>query len=156
MLMLRKYLHTLPGFAFMTDEDVDHIADAMRVDDYYDDHIFIDQEKPAKAFYLVLKGTVTVSFYGKSGRRYTLRKLGPGDFFGALSLVDGKPAMACYATEGAARVASMPQSAFLLLHQPNSALGCHFQHVIATQLAEDLKVRHEVLHDLLARMYPVA
>ncbi len=155
-MLLRQYLRTFPGFAFMSGEDVEHVADAMRVDDYPDGHVFIYQEKPAHAFHLLLEGTVTVSYYGRSGRSYSARTLRPGDLFGALSLVDGKPAMANYAAAGAVKVAAMPLSAFLLLYSPNSAIGCHFQHVIATHLAEDLKARHVTLRELLERIYPPA
>lgn len=152
-MLLKQYLRTLPGFAFMSGEDVEHVAGAMRVDEHPDGHVFIYQEKTTRAFHLLLEGAVKVCYYGRSGRYYTLRTLQPGDFFGALSLVDSKPAMANYAAEGPVKVASMPLSAFLLLYQPNSSLGCHFQHVIATQLAEDLKARHVTLRELLGRIY---
>jgi len=153
-MLLKRYLSTLPGFAFMTEEDIDHIASAMQVEDYPDGHVFLYQDKPARAFYLLVEGAVKVGYYGRSNHYYTVRTLTPGAFFGGLSLVDSKPVMANYAAEGNVKVASLPLSAFLLLYQPNSAIGCHFQHVIATHLAEDLKARHLALRDLLGRMYP--
>lgn len=153
-MLLKRYLSTLPGFAFMTDEDIDHIASAMRVDDYPEGHVFLYQDKPAHALYLLVEGEVKVGYYGRSNHYYPVRTLGPGEFFGGLSLVDGKPVMANYTAEGSVKVASLPQSAFLLLYQPNSAIGCHFQHVIATHLAEDLKARHMALRELLGKMYP--
>lgn len=153
-MLLKRYLSTLPGFAFMTEEDVDHVASAMRVEDYPDGHVFLYQDKPARGFYLLIEGAVKVGYYGRANYYYTLRTLKPGDFFGGLSLVDSKPVMANYAAEGNVKVASLPLSAFLLLYQPNSAIGCHFQHVIANHLAEDLKARHVALRDLLGRMYP--
>ncbi|MFA5083389.1 MAG: cyclic nucleotide-binding domain-containing protein [Hydrogenophilaceae bacterium] len=153
-MLLKRYLSTLPGFAFMTDEDLDHIASAMKVEDYPEGHVFLYQDKPARAFYLLLEGVVKVGYYGRSQQYYNVRKLKPGEFFGGLSLVDSKPVMANYAAEGDVKVASLPLSAFLLLYQPNSAIGCHFQHVIATHLASDLKARHLALRDLLGKMYP--
>lgn len=153
-MLLKRFLGSLPGFAFMTDEDVEHVASAMYVEDYVDGHVFLYQDKPARALYLLVEGAVKVGYYGRSNQYYTVRTLQPGDFFGGLSLVDGKPLMANYAAQGDVKVASLPLSAFLLLYQPNSAIGCHFQHVIATHLAEDLKARHLALRDLLGRMYP--
>ena len=153
-MLLKRYLSTLPGCAFMTEQDIDHIASAMRVDDYADGHVFLYQDKPAHALYLLVEGEVRVGYYGRSSHYYAVRTLKPGEFFGGLSLVDSKPVMANYIAEGTAKVASLPQSAFLLLYQPNSAIGCHFQHVIATHLAEDLKARHTALRELLGRMYP--
>lgn len=153
-MLLKRFLATLPGFAFMTDEDIEHVSSAMRVDDYPDGHVFLYQDKPAHALHLLVEGAVKAGYYGRSNHFYNLRTLAPGQFFGGLSLVDGKPVMANYTADGGAKVASLPQSAFLLLYQPNSALGCHFQHVIATHLAEDLKARHIALRELLGRMYP--
>lgn len=153
-MLLTRFLHTLPGFAFMTEEDIDHVASAMRVEDYPDGHTFIYQDKQARDLFLVVDGSVKVVYCGRSSRCYCLRELKPGDLFGGLSLVDSKPAMASYSANGPVKVASLPQSAFLLLYQPNSDLGCHFQHVIATHLAEDLKARHLALRTLLGRMYP--
>jgi signal-transduction protein with cAMP-binding, CBS, and nucleotidyltransferase domain len=153
-MLLKRFLQTLPGFEFMTVEDVEHIADAMRIDDYPDGHAFFDQEKPAHAFYLLLEGVVTAGYYGRTHHYYKLRSLATGEFFGGVSLLDSKPMMANYKAEGVVKVASLPLSAFLLLYHPNSAIGCHFQHVIATHLATDLKARHLALRDLLGRMYP--
>jgi len=153
-MLLKRFLGSLPGFAFMTDEDIEHVASAMYVEDFADGHIFLYQDKPARAFFLLVEGSVKVGYYGRSNQYYAVRTLQPGDFFGGLSLVDGKPLMANYAAHGDVKVASLPLSAFLLLYQPNSAIGCHFQHVIAAHLAADLKARHVALRALLGRMYP--
>jgi CRP-like cAMP-binding protein len=153
-MLLKRFLGSQPGFAFMTDEDVEHVASAMYVEDYVDGHVFLYQDKPARAFYLLVEGSVKVGYYGRANQYYNVRTLHPGAFFGGLSLVDSKPLMATYTAQGAVKVASLPLSAFLLLYQPNSAIGCHFQHVIATHLAEELKARHVALRDLLGKMYP--
>jgi hypothetical protein len=51
------------------------------------------------------------------------------------------------------KVASLPFSAYLLLYQPDSEIGCRFQFVIATQLARDLHDRHDALRNLLVQVY---
>ncbi|MDD3530833.1 MAG: cyclic nucleotide-binding domain-containing protein [Gallionellaceae bacterium] len=153
-MLLKRYLGTLPGFDYMSDEDLDHVASAMQVEEYPDGHVFLYQDKPAHALHLLIEGEVKVGYYGRLSRYYAVRSLKPGEFFGGLSLVDGRPVMANYSAEGAVKVGSLPLSAFLLLYQPNSALGCHFQHVIASHLAMDLKARHLALRELLGKMYP--
>ena len=155
-MLLKRFLAGLPGFAFMTEADIEHIAQAMPVQDYETGHVFLYQDKPSHYLHLLVEGTVRVGYYGRLNHYYTVRALNPGTFFGGLSLVDGGPVMANYAADGPVKVATRPQSAFMLLYQPGSDLGCHFQHVIATHLAEDLKARHIALRELLARMYPSA
>lgn len=152
-MLLRNFLKTLPGFRYLSDEDTDHIAAAMQVEDYPDHHVFIYQDKQAKALHLLLEGQVNVCHYGPSGRYHTLKTLQPGEFFGLLSMSDGKPSVASCGTVGPAKVASLPLSAFLLLNQPGSDIGCGFQYVMAAQLARDLRDRHAMLRSLLGRIY---
>lgn len=152
-MRLSQYLRTLPGFQFLAAEDIEHLAAAMRVDSYPDRHPFLLQDKPAHELYLLLEGAVNVCHYGPSGRYHTLKTLAPGEFFGLLSLIDAKPSPASYSAAGAVKVASLPQSAFMLLYQPGSRIGCGFQYVAATQLARDLAHRHQMLRHLLAQVY---
>lgn len=152
-MLLKRYLQTLPGFERMSELDVEHIAAAMVVDDYPDGHVFVYQDKLAKELFLVLEGKVTVCRYGKTGKYYCLKTLGPGEFFGLLSLAEGTPSEVSCIASGPVRVAHLPFSAFMLLYQPDSEIGCRFQFVIASQLAHDLRDRHQALRELLARIY---
>ncbi len=152
-MLLRNYLRTLPGAEFITEEDAGHIVAAMRVEDFEDGHVFVYQDKLAKELHLLLKGAVKVSHYGPTGRNHALRMLEPGDFFGLLSLSDGKPAVASCTASGPVRVASLPFSAYMLLYQPHSDIGCRFQYLLAAQLARDLRYRHAMLRNLLSCIY---
>lgn len=152
-MLLRNYLRTLPGAELLTEEDAEHIAAAMRIEAYPSGHVFVCQDKLAHDLNLLLDGAVRVYHYGPSGRNQTLKIFQPGEFFGLLSLSDGKPAVASCIAEGPVKVASLPFTAYMLLYQPSSEIGCRFQYVLAAQLARDLKHRHTALRDLLARIY---
>lgn len=152
-MLLKRFLENLPGFRFMSEADVEHVAAAMRVDDYPAGHCFICQDKLNKELYLLLEGRVKVTHYAATGRQYGLKTLHPGEFFGLPSLSEGKPAIASCLAEGPVKVASLPFTAYLLLYQPDSEIGCRFQFVIASQLARDLHDRHETLRGLLGRVY---
>ena len=152
-MLLKKYLRTLPGAEYLAEEDAEHISAAMRVQEFPAGHVFVYQDKLAHDLHLLLQGSVRICHYGPTGRYSTLKTLEPGEFFGLLSLSDGKPAVAsCMAAEPV-KVASMPFSAYMLLYQPSSNIGCRFQHVLAAQLARDLRFRHTMLRSLLARIY---
>ncbi len=152
-MLLRNYLRNLPSFRYMSDADVDHMAAAMRVDDYPDQHVFIYQDRLNKGLYLLIEGKVQVCHYGNGGRYYPLKTLQPGEFFGLPSLSLGKPAVTSCQANGPVKVASLPFSAYMLLYQPDSDIGCRFQHVIASQLARDLHDRHNALRKLLMQVY---
>ena len=152
-MLLRNFLRNLPSFQYMAESDVDHIAAAMRVDDYPDQHVFIYQERLNKELFLLLDGKVKVCHYGNGGRYYTLKTLKPGEFFGIPSISQGAPSLTSCQASGAVKVASLPFSAYMLLYQPDSDIGCHFQFVIASQLARDLHDRHDALRNLLMQVY---
>ncbi len=152
-MILKNYLRTLPGFQFLSDADVEHVAAAMRVDEYPNGHVFIYQDRLNQALYLLLDGQVEVTHYGNTGRHYILKTIQPGEFFGLPSISMGKPAVAACSARGPVKVASLPFSAYLLLYQPDSEIGCRFQFVIATQLARDLHGRHDALRNLLVQVY---
>lgn len=152
-MILKHFLHGLPGFNYLGGTDIEHIAAAMRVDDYPGGHVFVYQDKLAKDLFLLLDGKVRICHYGRNERYYTLKTLEPGELFGLLSLSDGKPAAASCVADGPVRVASLPFSAYMLLYQPDSDIGCRFQFVLAHQLARDLHDRHDALRRLLAQVY---
>ncbi|HNA28586.1 MAG TPA: cyclic nucleotide-binding domain-containing protein [Thiobacillaceae bacterium] len=152
-MLLRNYLRTLASFQYLSDADVDHLAAAMRVEDYPNHHVFIYQDKLNKELFLLLDGKIKVGHYGTGGRYYTLKTIEPGEFFGIPSISEGKPAIATCQADGPVTVASMPFSAYLLLYQPDSDIGCRFQFVIASQLAKDLHDRHDALRKLLTQVY---
>jgi CRP-like cAMP-binding protein len=152
-MILKNYLRSLPGFQFLSDTDVEHVAAAMRVDDYPKGHVFVYQDRLNQDLYLLLDGQIEVTHYGNTGRYYSLKTLQPGEFFGLPSLSTGKPAVTSSTAQGPVKVASLPFSAYLLLYQPDSEIGCRFQFVIATQLARDLHDRHDALRNLLAQVY---
>jgi CRP-like cAMP-binding protein len=152
-MLLKNYLRTLPGAEHLSEADAEHIVAAMCVEELPEGHVFVYQDKLAKELHLLLSGTVRVCHYGPTGRYHTLRTLEPGDFFGLLSLSDGKPAAASCIAAQAVKVASLPFSAYMLLYQPHSEIGCRFQYLLAAQLARDLRYRHAVLRNLLARLY---
>jgi len=152
-MRLRNFLRDLPGFQYLREEDIDHLAAAMRVEEYPDQHVFIYLDDLAKELFLLIEGKVAVCHYGRSGRYHPVQTLTPGDFFGMLSLSDGKPSVASCSAVGPVKVASLPFSAYILLYQPGSEIGCRFQYVIATQVPRQLANRHAMLRQLLAQIY---
>jgi CRP-like cAMP-binding protein len=72
------------------------------------------------AFHLVLAGQVSVS---RNGRE--LRRLGPGEYFGEISMIDGKPRSATVTAEEPTRTLVVPHTVFedLLREEPEFATG---------------------------------
>jgi CRP-like cAMP-binding protein len=63
----------------------------------------VEEGQGAAGFHLILEGDVTVV---RGGR--TVGRLGRGDYFGEISLIDGKPRSATIKTDTAVRTLSLP------------------------------------------------
>jgi CRP-like cAMP-binding protein len=78
-----------PLFARVDAEGIARIARRVVEVEFPKDHVIARQGDVGTGFFLVASGTVRVVRDGE-----TIAKLGPGDFFGELSVLDGQPRIA--------------------------------------------------------------
>jgi CRP-like cAMP-binding protein len=76
------------------------------------------QDKGSLAFHLVLTGTADVTVHGKK-----VRTLGPNEYFGEISMIDGRPRSATVTAASPLRTLAVPHLAFqeLLDEEPEVA-----------------------------------
>jgi CRP-like cAMP-binding protein len=72
-----------------------------------DGHTVASEGRGALGFHLILDGQATVSSGGVERRT-----LGPGDYFGEISLIDGKPRSATVVAKGALHTAVIDSTTF--------------------------------------------
>jgi CRP-like cAMP-binding protein len=53
--------------------------------------LVVAQDEPGDAMFILAAGRVKVALFGENGRELTLAELRPGEFFGEMSLIDGRP-----------------------------------------------------------------
>ncbi len=78
-----------PLFASVDAEGIARIASRVVEVEFPKDHVIARQGDVGTGFFLVASGSVRVVRDGE-----TIAKLGPGDFFGELSVLDGQPRIA--------------------------------------------------------------
>lgn len=134
------FLQSVPALAEFEPAELAILEHAMVVGDYPGGHEFIGEDARAQAMYLIVEGEVVATH-----RRIKLRgvdvieRLGPGDLFGLVALIDHAHEWATYRAVGPVRAASLPYNAFELLFTANAPIAHHFQDLIALQLARDLR-----------------
>ena len=79
-------LRLVPLFRGMTDRSFDAIANLASETNYGAGDVLVRQGEPGHEFVIIVTGRARVERDGKS-----IRELGPGDFLGEISLVDGSP-----------------------------------------------------------------
>lgn len=103
--------------------------------------------EPGDSMYLVEKGCVGISVKDADGHDTTLAEMGPGDFFGEMSLLDGNPRSADAIATVDSRLAVLPRADFraFLRSNPDIALG------ILTALTHRLRRTDDLLRHRVSR-----
>jgi CRP/FNR family cyclic AMP-dependent transcriptional regulator len=102
-------LGRVPLFAELSQRDLKRIAGLADEVWLPPGHQVIEEGKPALAFYVILDGSARVV---RGTRKRVLRHLGPGDYFGEMSLIDGSPRSASVVAESTLDVIRLKRSAF--------------------------------------------
>jgi CRP-like cAMP-binding protein len=130
-------LSRVPLFAESTDSELEFLAthtEEMRVEA---GRTLIRQGTPSDTFYLLLDGEATVEVDGKARPA-----LGPGRFFGEISLLDRGPATATVVAKTPVRLMVMSHAQFRDAIQNNDQLLSRVLSVVADRLRHDYMERH--------------
>jgi len=126
-----------PLFASLPARDLRLLAEVTSVERYQAGSTVVTEGAPGTAFFVILEGRAKVVI----GSR-TITGLGPGDFFGEISLLDGDP-----------RTASVVSDSPLLCLKLG---GTHFLQLLSDQPKLMLKLFREVARRLRAAESPPA
>lgn len=95
-------LRAVPLFEGLSDSELKDVLGRTRVVEHEKGDEIVEEGQGAVGFHLILDGEVAVLQNG--GVR---RTLGPGDYFGEISLIDGKPRSATIRPESTVRTLSL-------------------------------------------------
>jgi CRP-like cAMP-binding protein len=85
---LKAFLVATPFFGGLTDASLDLLI-SMLVERHFDLGASIVAEgEPGRSMYIIHSGELVVSKIGESGRVIAMTRLGPGDFFGEMTLIE--------------------------------------------------------------------
>ena len=84
-------LQKVPIFMSMNSEELDFISQNCSRVHFNTGDVIIKQADPGDSLFIIADGVVSVQIEQDSGARYTVSKLGVGDFFGEMSLMTGEP-----------------------------------------------------------------
>jgi CRP-like cAMP-binding protein len=101
-------------------EGMDRIASVAVEVEFPDDHVIARQGEIGTGFFVIVDGGVRVVRDGE-----TIATLGPGDFFGELSILDGRPRVAQVVADGPTTCLALASWDFeaVLLAEPRVSLS---------------------------------
>ncbi len=89
-LLITKFLKSVPVFRTFSSAHLDSVMDGFQIISVRKGEDIVFQAEEGTDLYIVLKGIVRVSLSGKDGNELVLAALKAGNFFGEMSLIDGK------------------------------------------------------------------
>lgn len=116
-------LAKIPLFAGLAPAELDALADRVKFNTYPKNVILIHEGDSNASLYALLSGTVKIYTCNADGREALLRILGPGDYFGELTLLDDQPRAASVMTLEPCRAAVLTREVFIEQLNRNSELA---------------------------------
>lgn len=125
-----------PLFAGLPDEELQTLAGRLGKRTFARGMILFHKDSPGQTLYLIESGLIRIFVLSETGQEMTLNIHGPGECFGELSLLDGKPR--------SAGAVALEQTTTYILHR-DDFLGCLREHPLLAQRVLELladRLRH--------------
>ena len=142
--MSEQLLARVPALAKLPREDLMALAAAARRRQYRRDEVIFHREDPGDSLHIIESGRVEILLPSDGGEELILAILGPGDFFGDLSLLDGAPRSATAMAREPTTTVVVHREDFLgwLQSRPRAVA------TIFEALAQRLRATNELLGDV--------
>lgn len=99
-------------------------------------HILIEEQAPGDSLYIIIDGQVQISRTFQNGERLVIRKMGPGEFFGEMALLEDKPRSARVSTLTPTTFLAVTRQRFNTLIEQHPAVAINFLKAISAQLRQ--------------------
>jgi cAMP-dependent protein kinase regulator len=112
-----EHMRKVPLFHGMPTYALETVADRASEATFADGETVTREGEPGETFYIVIEGRLQVTQHGT-----LVRELGPGDFLGEISLIDGRPRTATVTAVGPVQALVIRRADFLEMVEWDSAV----------------------------------
>ena len=85
-----EVLKTVPIFSDLSESDLKSVVNKMVSQSYKKGHVILEEDSAGERGYFLTRGRVKITRVSSDEREVILALLGPGDFFGEMSLLSGE------------------------------------------------------------------
>lgn len=150
---IKGLLARLPLFAGLTDRPLEALLKRIRPRRFNRGSVIFYQGDPGNLLYIILTGAVKITVPSAVGKELVLSVLGPGDFFGELSLFDGEPRSATAESIEDTHTLVLSRDDFLALVQENPQMAVHILMLLSRRLrGTNILAQDACLLDLPGRL----
>jgi CRP/FNR family transcriptional regulator, cyclic AMP receptor protein len=137
-------LTQIPLFADLQREDLECLSADLRRRRYSRGTVIVWRDDPGTTLYLIESGWVKVVATSQEGQVAILAVLGPGDFFGDLALLDGRPRSADVVVVEDCQLLLLERDAFIKAIEGNSRLALGIIAALAARLRYAFGLREDL------------
>jgi len=152
-LRLVRLLKRVPIFAKMGDAELSYIVQQCVTHTCKRDRVIFVEEEEGQSFFVIVRGSVKVSRTSEDGREVILTILKTGDFFGELSLLDGRSRSASVTALENTELITLRRSEFVMLIEKYPQIALELLRVLAARIRQcDIQIEALTLQDALGRV----
>ena len=127
-------LQQVPFFARLTAEEAAALAEKLILRRFNTDQVIFHLGDPGGLLYIITSGKVKISYSNPDGQEALLTILGPGDFFGELSLLDASPRSATAEAIEPTETYTLDGGSFNMFLDNTPGFAHHVLSVMATRI----------------------
>lgn len=147
------YLKKIPLFKSLSQEELTNLADSVTLEEARRRRVIYMPGDPGHSVFFVNGGRVKVSRVTPDGKELTLAYRGPGELFGELCLVDGRPREEMAEAMENALVTQMEREQFEALLRTHAALGLALSKALCVRRRElESRLEDLIFKDVSAKL----
>ena len=146
-------LKAVPFFTQLNDRELDVVRAVATEKTYPKNAVVLTEGEMGDSLYMIQSGKVKVFIGDEEGREIILKILGPGDFFGEMSMIDKQPRSASVTTIEASTFLVLTHAAFEKCVEQHPRIGNMVMQILAQRVREaDRKIGTLALMDVYGRV----
>lgn len=148
-----RLLKKVPLFSKMTDMEVGQVADQCIHRTCHKEQVILVEEETGQTLFILLRGIVKITRTSDEGREVIITILKSGDFFGELSVLDGKGRSATVVAMEESELLTLRRNEFLLLLERFPQIAVEMLKVLADRIRRnDIMIEKLTLQDAVGRV----
>jgi len=146
-------LKAVPFFTQLSDRELDVVRAVATEKTYPKNAVVLTEGEMGDSLYMIESGKVKVFIGDEDGREIILKILGPGDFFGEMSMIDKQPRSASVTTIEASTFLVLTHTMFEKCVEDAPRIGNMVMRILAQRVREaDRKIGTLALMDVYGRV----
>jgi CRP/FNR family transcriptional regulator, cyclic AMP receptor protein len=149
----KAFLRRVPLFQSLNEAQLDVLATGSLRRNYPRGRTIVAEGEPSQSLYILLSGRAKVQRSDSEGKEVILAVIGPGEFFGEMSLIDDSPRSASVITLESSDFMAINKDNFKAMLLQNTDIGMQIMRGLVRRLREaDKKIETLALLDVYGRV----